>query len=87
VSGAWSDRQDEFGERSSEPRSRRGIDGELVVSAAQVGTAGLSDGWHPHRALQPQPPRSDRPVVNLTLERIKRRLVLGGLITEYERSA
>ncbi|MEU5943282.1 hypothetical protein ABZ807_29895 [Micromonospora sp. NPDC047548] len=36
MSGAWSDRQGEFGERSGEPRSRRGIDGELVVSAAPV---------------------------------------------------
>jgi hypothetical protein len=33
------------------------------------------------------PPRSDRPVIDLTHERIKRRPVLGGLITEYERAA
>jgi transposase len=32
-------------------------------------------------------PRSDRPVIDLTHERIKRRPVLGGLITEYERAA
>ncbi|GAB4054919.1 integrase core domain-containing protein [Catellatospora paridis] len=42
---------------------------------------------HPHRALRLQPPRSDRPVVDLTLERTKRRPVLGGLINEYERAA
>jgi putative transposase len=41
----------------------------------------------PHRALQLRPPRPDRPVVNLTHERIKRRPVLGGLINEYERAA
>jgi putative transposase len=41
----------------------------------------------PHRALQLQAPRSDRPVVDLTHERIKRRPVLGGLITEYARAA
>ncbi|WP_211349076.1 integrase core domain-containing protein [Micromonospora pisi] len=41
----------------------------------------------PHRALQLQPPRSDRPVVDLAHERIKRRPVLGGLINEYERAA
>jgi hypothetical protein len=29
----------------------------------------------------------DRPVVDLTHERIRRRPVLGGLITEYERTA
>jgi transposase len=45
------------------------------------------NGRRPHRALQLQPPRSDRPVVDLTHERIKRRPVLGGLITEYERAA
>jgi hypothetical protein len=45
------------------------------------------NGRRPHRALQLQPPRSDRPVVDLTHERIKRRLVLDGLITEYERAA
>jgi len=45
------------------------------------------NGHRPHRALQLQPPRSDRPVVDLTHERIKRRPVLGGLINEYERAA
>lgn len=41
----------------------------------------------PHRALQLRSPRSDRPVVNLTHERIERRSVLGGLMNEYERAA
>jgi len=45
------------------------------------------NGRRPHRALALQPPRSDRPGVDLTHERIKRRPVLGGLITEYERAA
>jgi transposase InsO family protein len=45
------------------------------------------NGRRPHRALHLQPPRSGRPVVDLTHERIKRRPVLGGLITEYERAA
>jgi putative transposase len=45
------------------------------------------NGRRPHRALQLRPPRSDRPVIDLTHERIKRRPVLGGLITEYERAA
>jgi transposase InsO family protein len=45
------------------------------------------NGRRPHRALQLQPPRSNRPAVDLTQERIKRRPVLGGLITEYERAA
>jgi putative transposase len=45
------------------------------------------NGRRPHRALRLQPPRSDRPVVDLIHERIRRRPVLGGLITEYERAA
>jgi putative transposase len=45
------------------------------------------NGRRPHRALQLQPPRSTRPVIDLTHERIKRRPVLGGLINEYERAA
>jgi transposase InsO family protein len=45
------------------------------------------NGRRPHRALQLQPPHSDRPVIDLTHERIKRRPVLGGLINEYERAA
>jgi putative transposase len=43
--------------------------------------------WRPHRALDLQPPRSERPAVDLTRERIKRRPVLGGLVGEYERVA
>jgi putative transposase len=45
------------------------------------------NGRRPHRALRLRPPRSDRPVVDLTHERIKRRPILGGLIPEYERAA
>jgi transposase InsO family protein len=45
------------------------------------------NGRRPHRALQSRPPRSDRPVVDRTHERIKRRPILGGLINEYERAA
>jgi len=43
--------------------------------------------WRPHRSLDLQPPRSERPVADLTHERIKRRSALGGLINEYERAA
>jgi putative transposase len=45
------------------------------------------NGHRPHRALQLQSPRSDRPAVDPTHERVRRRPVLGGLITEYERAA
>jgi putative transposase len=45
------------------------------------------NGRRPHRALELQPPRSDRPPIDLTHQRTKRRNILGGLITEYERAA
>jgi putative transposase len=45
------------------------------------------NGRRPHRSLDLQPPRSDRPPVDPTHHGIKRRPVLGGLITEYERAA
>jgi hypothetical protein len=45
------------------------------------------NGRRPHRALRLPPPPSDQPVIDLTLERITRRPVLGALINEYERAA
>jgi putative transposase len=41
----------------------------------------------PHRALQLRPPRHDPPALSLNCQRIRRRPVLGGLISEYERAA
>jgi putative transposase len=45
------------------------------------------NGRRPHRSCQLRPPRPDHPAANLSKERIKRRPVLGGLISEYERAA
>jgi putative transposase len=45
------------------------------------------NGRRPHRSRQLHPPRPDYPPVDLSRERIKRRPVLGGLISEYERAA
>jgi integrase-like protein len=44
-------------------------------------------GRRPHRSRQRHPPRPDHPAADLSQERIKRRPVLGGLISEYERAA
>jgi putative transposase len=44
------------------------------------------NGRRPHRSLRQHPPRPDHPA-NPSLQRIKRRPVLGGLINEYERAA
>ena len=45
------------------------------------------NGRRPHRALDLQPPRSDRPPADLTQQRIERRPILGGLISKYARAA
>jgi len=45
------------------------------------------NGRRPHRSRQFHPPRPDHPVADLNHRRIKRRAVLGGLISEYERAA
>jgi putative transposase len=45
------------------------------------------NGRRPHRSRQLRPPRPDHPPADLSQERIKRRPVLGGLISEYERAA
>ena len=45
------------------------------------------NGRRPHRALQLCPPRPDHPEPDLDRRRIRRRPVLGGLISEYERAA
>lgn len=45
------------------------------------------NSWRSHRAVDLQPPKPTRPVVDLAQERIKHRPVLGGLINEYERAA
>jgi putative transposase len=45
------------------------------------------NGRRPHRSRHLRPPRPDHPVADLSQERIKRRPVLGNLISEYERAA
>jgi transposase InsO family protein len=45
------------------------------------------NGRGPHGGRELRPPRPDHPVADLSLKRIQRRAVLGGLIHEYERAA
>jgi putative transposase len=45
------------------------------------------NGRRPHRGRQLQPPRPNYPAADVSHERIKRRPVLGGFISEYERAA
>jgi putative transposase len=44
------------------------------------------NGRRPHRSRQLHPPRPDRPIASLSRKRIKRRAILGGLLSEYERA-
>jgi putative transposase len=41
----------------------------------------------PHRSRQLRRPRPGYPIADLSQKRIKRRTVLGGLISQYERAA
>jgi hypothetical protein len=45
------------------------------------------NGRRPHRSRELRPPRPDHPGADLSQERIRRRPVLGGLLSEYERAA
>ena len=45
------------------------------------------NGRRPHRSRQLSAPRPDHPVADLSMERIQRRPVPGGLINEYLRVA
>ena len=45
------------------------------------------NGRRPHRSRQLRPPRPNHPPADLSMKRIRRRPLLGGLINEYERAA
>ena len=45
------------------------------------------NGRRPHRSRRLRPPRPDHPPADLSMKRIRRRPLLGGLINEYERAA
>ena len=63
----------------------------LIFGERHLGPSWLSTPRHynrrPHRGRQLRPPRPGLPVADLSRERIKRRPVLGGLTSEYERAA
>ena len=63
------------------------IFGERHLRTVLARYAAHYNGRRPHRALQLRPPRPDHPAPDLDRQRIRRRPVLGGLISEYERAA
>jgi putative transposase len=63
------------------------IFGERHLRTVLARYAAHYNSQRPHRALQLRPPRPDHPALDLDRQPIRRRPVLGGLISEYERSA
>ena len=61
--------------------------GERHLRTVLARYAAHYNGRRPHRALQLRPPQPDHPALSLDCQRIRRRPVLGGLISEYERAA
>ena len=71
----------------TEVTDRMLIFGERHLRTILAGYEAHYNGRRPHRSGQLRPPRPDHPVADLSHQRIKRRLVLGGLINEHERAA
>jgi len=73
--------------------ARTGLTGRMLIFGERHLRAVLAEheahynGRRPHRSRQLRPPRPDHPVADPSQERIRRRPVLGGLISEYERAA
>ncbi|WP_007515033.1 integrase core domain-containing protein [Pseudofrankia sp. EUN1h] len=71
----------------AEVTDRMLIFGERRLRAALAEYALDYNGRRPRRSRDLKPPRPDHPIADLTSERINRRPVLDGLISEYERAA
>ena len=71
----------------TEVTDRMLIFGERHLRTVLAAYAAHYNGRRPHRSQQLRPPRPDHPAADLSRERIKRRPVLGGLLSEYERAA
>jgi putative transposase len=71
----------------TEATDRMLITGPRHLRAVLADYSRHCNGRRPHRGRQLRPPGPDHAVADLTVERIQRRAVLGGLINEYERAA
>jgi transposase InsO family protein len=71
----------------AEVTDRMLISGERHLRAVLAQYETHYNGRRPHRSRQLRPPRPDHPAADHSRERIQRRPVLGGLISEYERAA
>ncbi len=57
----WSDGGFEFVECGGQPEQRPGVDGELVVAAAEVLNEGVATDHYARRSLSPEPPHRPEP--------------------------
>ena len=71
----------------TEVTDRMLIFGERHLRSVLAGYAGHYNGQRPHRSRELRPPRPDHPAADLSQQRIKRRAILGGHLSEYERAA
>ena len=71
----------------TEVTDRMLIFGERHLRTILAEYAAHYNGRRPDRSLSFHPPRPDHPPADLSQERIQRRHVLGGLISEYKRAA
>jgi putative transposase len=74
-------------DRQNRTTDRILIFGERHLRTVLARYAAHYNGRRPHRALRLRPPRPDHLTPRLDQQRIRRRPVLGGLISEYERAA
>jgi transposase InsO family protein len=63
------------------------IFGDRRLRSVLAGYQARCNGCRPHRSRQLRPPRRGHLVAGLCRQRIKRRPVLGGVLSEYERAA
>jgi putative transposase len=63
------------------------IFGERQLRSVLARYGAQYNGRRPHRAVQLRLPRPDHLALGLDCQRIRRRSVLGGLVSEYERAA
>jgi putative transposase len=71
----------------TEVTDRMLIFGERHLRSVMTEYARHYNERRPHRALKLQSPRPDHRIPDLCQERVRRRIVLGGLLNEYERAA
>ncbi|MFI5065885.1 MAG: integrase core domain-containing protein [Streptosporangiales bacterium] len=71
----------------TEVTDRMLIFGERHLRSVLAEYARHYNGRRPHRSRGLRPPWPDHPVVDVSQHRTKRRAILGGLLSEYERAA